>query len=141
MIREIHDGILYLGNAMDVRDLRLLYDNQLVAVVDLAVNERPAQLSHDLIYLRIPIVDGNSNWSSSIELAIRCLIMLMNKRLKTVVACSAGMSRSPAIAAAAIAALTRRPIEECLLEIVANAPHDVSPTLWSQVRAVYQKII
>lgn len=126
---------------MDIRDLRLLYDNQLAAVVDLAANERPAQLSHDLIYLRIPIVDGNGNPNSTIELAVRSLIMLLDKRLRTVVACSAGMSRAPAIAAAAIAVHTQRSIEECLLHVVAHAPHDVSSTLWSQVRAVYQELV
>lgn len=126
---------------MDIRDLRLLYDHQLAAVVDLAANERPAQLSHDLIYLRVPLVDGNGNPSSTIELAVRCLVMLIDKRVKTVVACSAGMSRAPAIAAAAIAVTTQRPIEECLLQIVAHAPHDLSSTLWSQVRAVYQELV
>ena len=53
MISEIHADRSFLGNAMDARDLRLLYDNQIAAVVDLTVNELPAQLARDMVYFCI----------------------------------------------------------------------------------------
>ena len=51
----------------------------------------------------------------------------------TLVACSAGMSRSPALAAAAIARVESRDPNECLMECVEGGPADVSPLLWRDV--------
>ena len=42
------------------------------AVVDLAVNEPPAQRSRDMIYCRIPLNDGDGNPNTIIETAVRC---------------------------------------------------------------------
>ncbi len=115
---------------MDVRDLRLLYDHRMSAVVDLAVNEVPAQLGREMIYCRIPLVDGEANSKELIETAIRIVATLVENGIRTVVACSAGMSRSPAIAAAAVAMMTKRSPDACLVEVVRGGPHDVSPGLW-----------
>ncbi|MFO7903760.1 MAG: dual specificity protein phosphatase family protein [Planctomycetota bacterium] len=141
MVREIHPDHLYLGNAMDARDLRLLYDNRIAAVVDLAVDEPPAQLARDMIYCRIPLNDGDGNSTAIIEMAVRCVVTLIEKDIRTMVACSAGMSRSPAIAAAAMAILTRTPADDCLTTITSHAPHDVSPILWPRVKTVYNEIV
>ena len=140
MIREIYSDCLLIGNAMDARDLRLLYDNHVSAVVDLAVNEAPAQLARDMIYCRIPIIDGDGNSEAILETAIRSLVTLVHKGIRTLVVCSAGMSRSPAISAAAIAIVTGRSPDDCLAAIVTDAPHDVSPILWSRVKSVYNQI-
>ena len=126
---------------MDARDLRLLYEHRIAAVVDLAVNEPPAQFAREMMYFRIPINDGGGNSNAVIETAIRCVVVLIETRFRTLVACSAGMSRSPAIAAAALAIATRTSAEQCLAAIVANAPHDVSPILWSQVNTVCTQIL
>ena len=141
MIREIHPDCLFVGNAMDCRDLGLLSDNRIAAVVDLAANEPPAQLARDMIYCRIPIVDGDANPNAIIETAVRCVVTLVNNNIRAMVACSAGMSRSPAIAAAAMAILTKIQPDECLRTITSDAPHDVSPLLWSHVKTVCSEII
>lgn len=141
LIREIHPDCLLIGNAMDARDLRLLYDHRIAAVVDLAVNEPPAQLARDMIYLRIPIHDGDGNPDAIVETAVRCVVTLIESGLRTLVACSAGMSRSPAIAAAALAIVTHTPPDDCLRTIAANAPHDVSPILWSRIKTAYNRIV
>lgn len=141
MIREIHPDRLFLGNAMDARDLRLLYDIRIAAIVDLAVNESPAQLARDMINCRIPLNDGDGNPSAIIELAVLCVVTLMEKNIRTLVACSAGMSRSPAIAAAAMAIVTRTAPDDCLTAIASHGPHDVSPILWSRVKSVYNEIM
>ena len=140
MIREIHSNRLFIGNAVDARDLRLLYDNRIAAVVDLAANEPPAQLARDMIYCRIPIIDGDGNPSEIIETAIRCVISLIENDIRTLVACSAGMSRSPAIAAAAMAIVARCPPDNCLTAITTSGPHDVSPVLWTRVKHVCHQI-
>jgi hypothetical protein len=139
LIREVSPDLL-IGNAMDARDLRGLHDNSIDAVVDLAINESPAQLSHDMIYCRIPIIDGDGNRSGLIETAILCLLTLIGNRIRTMVACSAGMSRSPAFAAVTLALLTKRSPDDCLAEITSRVPHDVSPVLWSQLKSAYIEI-
>jgi hypothetical protein len=141
VIREIHPDRLFIGNAIDARDLRTLYDNRIAAVVDLAVNEVPAQLARDMIYGRIPINDGDGNPIAILDTAVRCVVMLMKNDIRSLVACSAGMSRSPAVAAAAIAILTGRSADDCLTAIATNAPHDVSPVLWSRVKLVCNQIV
>lgn len=141
MIREIYAGCLFLGNALDVRDLRRVYDHQIQAVVDLAIEESPAQLAREIIYVRVPLLDGSDNAAAIITTAIRCVAGLVENRIRTLVACSAGMSRSPAIAAAAMAILTKTTPENCLTTILAAAPHDVSPLLWSRVRCAFDEIV
>lgn len=137
MIREVHPNSLFIGNALDIRDLRLLHENRIQAVVDLAVNEPPAQLAREMIYCRIPLNDGDGNANEVIIAAVRCLVALLQLEIRTIIACSAGMSRSPAIAAAALAVVTGHSPDDCLLTIIAGHPHDVSPILWLRVKAIH----
>jgi hypothetical protein len=67
--------------------------------------------------------------------------MLIEKELRTWIACSAGMSRSPTIAAAAIALVTKQLADHSLTATNAGAPHDISATLCSVDQTVYNKII
>ena len=122
---------------MDARDLRLLYDTGIRAVVDLAINEAPAQLGRELIYCRFPINDGDGNPDWLLAIAIRTIAVMIRNEIQTVVACSAGMSRAPTVAAASIALLTSRDPDECLIEIIADSPNDVSPILWTHIKRVY----
>jgi len=122
---------------MDARDLRLLYDTGIRAVVDLAINEAPAQLGRELIYCRFPINDGDGNPDWLLAIAIRTIAAMIRNEIQTVVACSAGMSRAPTVAAASIALLTNRDPDECLIEIIADSPNDVSPILWTHIKRVY----
>ncbi|MDY0169900.1 MAG: dual specificity protein phosphatase [Thermoguttaceae bacterium] len=139
-MREIDSNLLFLGNAADARDLRLLYDHRIAAVVDLALNEPPARLTHDMIYFRIPLCDGGGNGDTILEVAIRCVAALVAREVRTLVACRAGMSRAPAIAAAALALVRQSPPDECLTSIIADGPHDVSPALWTAVQGVYDEL-
>ena len=141
MIREVHPGRLFIGNVIDARDLRLLFDNRIGAVVDLAVDEPPAQPAREMIYCRVPIHDGEGNPASILATAVQHVVTLINNDIRTLVACSAGLSRSPAIAAAAIAIITGASPDVCLAAIANVAPHDVSPMLWSGVRSVYNQIV
>ncbi len=137
MIRNVYSDVLYVGNAMDARDLKSIYDNQIRAVVDLAINEPPAQLGREIIYCRFPLNDGAGNNDGLIAIAVRTIAAMMQNRIRTIVACSAGMSRAPTIAAASIALLTGLDPEECLVEVISNAPNDVSPLLWAHIKRVY----
>lgn len=122
---------------MDARDLKSIYDQQIRAVVDLAINEPPAQLGREIIYCRFPLNDGDVSNDGLIAITVRTVAAMIQNNTRTIVACSAGMSRAPTIAAASIALLTGRDPDECLLDLISNAPNDVSPILWAQIKRVY----
>ena len=54
-------------------------------------------------------------------------------QVPTLVYCGAGMSRSPAVVAAALSIVQGGSPEDRLREVVAGHPHDVSPQLWEAV--------
>lgn len=137
LIRNAHSNLLFVGNAMEARDLRLLHDTGIQAVVDLAINELPAQLGREFIYCRFPINDGDGNPDWLLAIAVRTVCSLIGNNTSTLVACSAGMSRAPAIAAASISRLTNANPDQCLGDIITNAPNDVSPILWTHIKRVY----
>jgi protein-tyrosine phosphatase len=125
---------LFLGNALDARDVRRLYELEIAAVIDLAVNEPPAQLGREIVYCRFPLVDGAGNSDWLLQVAIETTSRFVQRGVKTLVACSGGMSRSPAIVAAALAFQKGESPDDCLLDLVAGRPHDVSPLLWQDVK-------
>ena len=122
---------------MDGRDLKAIYEKQIRAVVDLAINEPPAQLGREIIYCRFPLNDGGGNNDGLIAIVVRTIAAMVQNKTRTIVACSAGMSRAPTIAAASVALMTGRDPDECLADIITNAPNDVSPILWAQIKRVY----
>ena len=133
-MREVVSQRLWLGNAVDARDVRRLYELEIAAVVDLAIEEPPAQLGRDMIYCRFPLNDGAGNPAWLLRAAIDTVGYFFRESVNTLVACSGGMSRSPAIVAAVLATHRRNSLDDCLLEIVTGQPHDVSPFLWQDVK-------
>ena len=126
---------LWIGNALEARNVTAVLDIGIEAIVDLAVEESPVSSTRELIYLRVPISDGAGNPAARICLAIATIRNLVSSEIPTLVACSAGMSRSPAIAAAALSQLEGITIEDALAQITAVRPCDVSPGLLSDVLA------
>ena len=63
-MREVVERQLWIGNAHDARNLPVLHEHGIRAVIDLAAEELPAELSRDLMYCRIPLTDddGNEDW-------------------------------------------------------------------------------
>jgi hypothetical protein len=59
----------------------------------------------------------------------------------TLLYCSAGLSRSPAIAAVALAFHTRRQLDECLRSVGKCRRPDISPGLWSYLHEVFDVLI
>jgi hypothetical protein len=138
-MHEIVPGRLWLGNAVESRDLRHILDLGIEAIVDLAVQELPLPVTRELIYLRIPLVDGADNELVRLSCAVEVVVRLIERATPTLVFCSAGMSRSPAIIAAALSMVRNQPPEQVLEQIAASIPHDVSPRLWQDVLQVLQR--
>ncbi len=126
-MRRIADLPLWIGTALDARDLRGIHDTGIEAVVDLAMDEPPAHPPRELVYLRFPLVDNEGNPAWLLRAAIEALTGLLKADVPTLVACSAGASRSPAIAAIALARWKGFSPEEALKR---TGPGDVSVALW-----------
>ncbi|HWG43488.1 MAG TPA: hypothetical protein VN688_11935 [Gemmataceae bacterium] len=135
-MRQLPGFSLWLGHAGDVRALRAVLSAGILAVVDLALNEPPAHITRELVYCRFPLVDGSGNPPWLLTAAIDCVTSLLRSDTPTLVACGAGMNRSPAIAAAAIARVRHCSPEEALLLVSESGPVDVSPGLWNDVQGI-----
>jgi protein-tyrosine phosphatase len=126
-MHEIVPGRLWIANAIEARDLKRVLDLGVEAIVDLAMQELPLPVTRELVYLRIPIVDGGENDRRRLACAVDAVVQLVRRQVPTLVCCSAGMSRSPAVVAAALSIVHHRPPDEVLAEIAARMPHDLSP--------------
>ena len=137
-MREIIPGRLWLGNAGDGRDPARLLEAGIVAVINLAVEEPSPILPRTMTYCHFPIMDGAQECEGVLATAIQTLVSLLRNQVPVLVHCGAGMSRSPAVVAAALAIVKGGSPEERLRQIVSGHPHDVSPQLWQAVRIVIE---
>lgn len=128
---------LWIGNAGDARDATGLLDLGLKAVLQLSIEEPILKLPREVIYCRLPLLDGGGNDPFLVRMAIEEARLFLQTSMPTLVACGGGMSRSPAIVAAALALVERTPLDACVKRITAGVAHDISPALWSDVRTVY----
>jgi hypothetical protein len=129
-MRRIADRSLWLGHSGDARNPAGLLSLGIMAVIDLAREEPPATLPREIVYCRFPLVDGPENPPWVLRSAVETLAHWLREGVPTLIACGAGISRSPAIASAALAIAEGRPIEECLEEIARGGRCDLSPALW-----------
>src|SRR6187401_2612739 len=132
-MRRIGNHGLWIGPALNAAGLRTVHDHGIEALVDLAINEPIPQLTRELIYCRFPIVDGSGNRPELLRMAVMTTADLIRSGTPTLVFCSAGMSRSPAIAAAALAVATGQSAASCLAEVLGSGPRDLSPPLWQDL--------
>lgn len=139
-MHEIIPQRLWTGNIGDIQDIGKLLDAGIGAVVDLALEESAAKLTREMVYCRFPLLDGSGNSPVTLRVAIETTATLIRSQVPTLVFCGAGMSRSPAIAAAAWAVATRQPLDECLKRLTSSAAHDVSPALWYDIETVFEEI-
>jgi hypothetical protein len=132
-MRQIVPDLLWIGNAIDARDVAAVLQTGIETVIDVAIEEKPVVFPRDIVYCRIPLNDGQGNSLGLLRTVVELTTQMMLAKRRTIGCCGAGMSRSPAIAAMAIARVRQEPPEKTLLEIVCHAPHDVSPLLWADL--------
>ncbi|MFT5526205.1 MAG: hypothetical protein ACI9G1_003963 [Pirellulaceae bacterium] len=137
---EILPDRLWLGNAHDARNPSAVHQRGIRAILDLAHDEPPIVGYRDLIVSRVPLVDASGNDVLLLRIAISQAVSLLKNDVPTLIACSAGLSRTPAIAAAALSIHKNRDPDDVLNELIAQRPHDVSPTLWNDVKNVLPTI-
>jgi hypothetical protein len=132
--RQITPHRLWVGHAGDGRDFRQQFDKGIRAIVELAMEEPPIQAPREQIVCRFPLLDGAGNSPEVIDLAITSVAALCKRGIPTLVCCGGGMSRSPAIVAAALSLLENASPEEYLKYVAGFHPMDVSPALWQEIR-------
>ena len=132
-MRTIISKRLWIGHAGDARDEGALRESDICAVVDLAYEEPPPVISRDLIVCRIPLSDDGENDPERLATAVDLIVSLLERSIPVLVACSGGMSRSPAISAAAIARVQNLNSSDALRMVTQDGPADVSPMLWQQL--------
>ncbi len=140
-MRDVITDRLWIGNVQDAANTAQLFDSRIEAVFDLASNEKPQSIPREIIYCRFPLIDGGDNSQEVLEAAIDSLTTLVAKQIRTLVVCSAGMSRSVAVTAAALALTNQMPVQDAMITLAGDSPHDVSPLLWNDiVRIVESKL-
>jgi protein-tyrosine phosphatase len=130
-MRRILDTNLYIGHAGDLSDLPALGNFEIEAVVELADNEKFADLPRNLLRFRFPLADGDGNPPWMLRMAAETVGTLHRSGVHTLVCCSAGMSRSLCVTAAAIALGSDVSLVEAMAKVAASGPCDVSPALFA----------
>lgn len=133
-MREIIPARIWIGNARDASDVKGILENEIAAIVQLAIEEPPIIYPRELISCRYPLVDGEGNPMGLLRVAIFTVSLHLLAKIPVLVTCGSGMSRSPVIAAAAIASTKNESPDEWLKRIAVTGPHDVSPNLWSEAK-------
>ena len=137
-MRQIPPHRLWIGHANDGRDFRAIFDAGIEAIIQVAADEPAMQPPRDLLYCRFPLADGPGNDGTLLHLTITTLAGFLAMNVPTLVCCGAGMSRSPAIAAGALAFAGGQDPDDCLRSIAAICPIDVMPGLWQEVKSFVQ---
>jgi hypothetical protein len=135
-VRRVPNHSLWLGHAGDGRDVRALLSAGILAVVDLALNEPPAALTRELVYCRFPLSDGSGNPPWLLRSAVETVAGLVRAGTPTLVCCGVGMSRTPAVAAAALSLAGGLSATEALALVAQCGAADVSPGLWRDLLQV-----
>ena len=104
------------------------------AVVCVVANEPPLALPRELVYCRFPLVDGAGNPDWLLRAAVETVACLLRSGTPTLVHCSAGMSRSPAVGGAALALASGCSFAEGLIAVTQSGATDVSPGLWEAIQ-------
>lgn len=139
-MREVIAGKLWIGNAGDARDVARVLSAGVKAVVDLAIEEPPVVYPRDVTYCRFPMLDGAGNPAARLQTAIRTASALITAGTPTLIACGGGMSRAPAIAAAALAHATGIDLQQALSEVLGTGPRDLAPAFWAGAEAAYRSL-
>jgi hypothetical protein len=134
LMRDVIPNVLWIGNTLDARDVKGVLAAGIGVVIDLAIEEPPIRYPRDVVYCRFPLLDGEGNSPEVLRSAIDTTANFVAAKRPTLVACSGGMSRSPAIVSAVIAKVQSIDLDTALERAVATGPCDLSPMLWNDVR-------
>lgn len=136
-MNEVANG-LFLGTLEDAGNSSLLDEQGISAIVSLTYTEPEDGFPEDKTVSRWPMMDGPQNSREQFEQAVAVVEAHLDQETGVLVHCSAGASRSPAVAATALALYSRLELEEAFKQIsdrrTAVEPHEA---LIQQAARVY----
>ena len=115
---EVFNGI-YVGTESDAGDEPLLRKHGVDTVISLT-HRNPE--TGDTTRVDVPMVDGPQNNYQAFAEAVETVVENVENDRCVLVHCSAGSSRSPSVAAAAITHLTENNLNEALNQIIEERP-------------------
>jgi protein-tyrosine phosphatase len=127
---------LWLGHAGESRDFKKIFDLGVKVLVQLAAEEPSLQTPRELVFCRFPLLDGPGNRAEMLFLAVSTVATLIKMRVPTLVTCGAGISRCPAVAAAALSMVYHEPPENYLEKVLEHHHGDVSPGFWKEITSL-----
>ena len=139
-MNQLSPFTLWVGNASDCRNIAVISDHEIQHVVQLAIEEAIPSMPREVNLVRIPLTDSNENDPFALQFAIKTVSELIQSKRRTLICCSAGLSRSPATAACALAVVQEKHPDECLNDISKLIRTDVSPGLWKDLLNAYSII-
>jgi len=136
-MNQVSTGI-YVGAESSAEDQSMLQTHDIDTVISLTHNTPATGTS---TRIDIPMVDGPQNDYQGFLNAVETVIEAREKEQRVLIHCAAGSSRSPAVAAAAIALRTDATLNEAFNQIIDRRPetdpHDA--LIRHAARAIDQK--
>lgn len=116
---------IYVGTESDAGDESLLRKHGVDTVISLT-HSNPE--TGDITRIDVPMVDGPQNSYQAFAEAVETVVEQREDGRRVLIHCSAGSSRSPSVAAAAITHLTEKDLNEAFNQIIERRaetdPHD-----------------
>ncbi|WP_435066648.1 dual specificity protein phosphatase family protein [Haloplanus sp. C73] len=138
---EVADG-LFVGTVEDAGDEALIRDHGIAAVLSLTHSDPDGGFPPGLAVTDVPMMDGPRNDQRQFDRAVSHVLSHLGTGDTLLVHCSAGASRSPAVAATALALYDELDLDTAF-EQVANRrsavePHDAIVRQAVRVHAQYR---
>ena len=131
---------LRVGTAADATDDSLLETHGVTTIVSLT-HETPNPAAQDLTLRSIPLIDGPQNSREQFTKAVEETVAALAADGSVLVHCSAGASRSPTVAATALALAQNMDLEDALQQVADNrAAVDLHEALLRQAAHVYTQL-
>jgi predicted protein tyrosine phosphatase len=118
-VDEVADG-LFVGTFEDAATLTLLHRSSITAVVSLTHDDLPWQPAPTVSVLSVPFRDGPDHDAEAFARAVDGTLELLRDGERVLVHCSAGASRSGAVAAAVVALREGVAVDEAFEQVAAG---------------------
>lgn len=135
MIR-VPESRLLLGTSEDLKDIRTVLGEGISAIIDLGIEEPVPLLPRATNYCRLTLSDDGENDPATVAAAIRMAATFLAGDHDVLICCHAGLSRSPSVAAAALAITRGQSASHALCMLGGLKRTDVSAAFWNQVVTV-----
>ncbi len=113
---------LYVGSIEDAGDQSLLERRRISVILSLTHTEPDPGFPSAVTVVRFPMLDGPRNDRETFARAVSEAVTRWEAGNRVLIHCSAGASRSPAVAAAAISLSTDRPVETAFRQLKQRRP-------------------